>query len=148
MGEKKCWICGDIANTGEHKIKKSILKNLYSEDFSEHNMLYYKDGKFSKLQGANSNKIKYVNALCSYCNNTFTQPFDRAFDVFMKYIQENNKNIEKFRCIDFHDVYGKDFGKKQTDLFKYFTKILGCDLYEYKFSVPNDLIELLKKELF
>jgi len=148
MEEKKCWICGDVADTGEHKIKKSILKNLYNEDFMNGNMLHLKDKKITKLQGVNSNKVKYLNTLCKNCNNTFTQPFDRAFDTFVNYIQKNRSNIEKTRYINFEDVYGDDFGRKQTNLFKYCTKILGCDLYEHKFNVPNDLIQLLNKEYF
>jgi 5-methylcytosine-specific restriction endonuclease McrA len=122
MHQRKCWICRAIADTGEHKIKKSLLKNLYSVEFQEQKMLFYKNKKFRKLQGANSSLIKYSNTLCRHCNNTFTQPYDIAFDTFIKYIQKNRKTISKFRYIDFQDVYKDNFDDKLTDLYKYFTK--------------------------
>lgn len=144
---KACWICGNLANSGEHKVKKSILKSLYQEGFDNKTMLHFKNGQYLKIQGANSKKLKYF-VLCDECNNSKTQPFDLAFDKFIDYALNNSKGIIEKRFINFYDIYGNDFPKEQANLFKYFVKIFGCDLSDNGFEVPSDLIDLLDKEHF
>jgi len=50
--------------------------------------------------------------------------------------------------VDFYDVYGSDFTSGQLNLYKYFVKLLGCDLVATGFEVPPDLIDLLGKRQF
>ena len=145
---KNCWICNNEATTGEHKVKKSTLKKLFSNDFKKQEMSYYKDRKLVKIQGVDSAKVKYEKVLCSTCNNEFTQPFDLAYDIFLNYIVENFIVISQKRMINFYDIYKDDFPQKQTNLFKYFVKIFGCDLSNNGFSVPQDLVDLLYKQHF
>lgn len=144
----KCWICKGEATTGEHKVKKSTLKKIFKDDFQNNDMLHFKNNKLTKIQGVDSKKIKYTSSLCSKCNNEFTQPFDRAYDIFLDFIVKNYKLINQIRIINFFDIYGNNFPIMQTNLFKYFVKILGCDLKEHGFSVPEDLVDLLDKEHF
>jgi hypothetical protein len=146
----KCWICGNIANSGEHKIKKSSLVKIYKNNFDNKEMLYCNEDNncMVKLPGANSKKLKYQNTICTDCNNAKTQDFDLAYDIFFDYCIQNLKIIFQKRVIDFFDVYGDSFPKQQTDLFKYFVKLFGCDLYKNGRDVPFDLIELLDKENF
>jgi len=143
-----CWICNDNANTGEHKVKKSTLNKIFRHEFNNNEMFHYKNDKYTKIQGVNSKKVKYTNNLCAKCNNQLTQPFDIAYDIFFDYIVENYNLISKVRMIDFFDIYGGNFPIMQSDLFKYFIKIFGCDLSDSNFNVPEDLIELLGEELF
>lgn len=144
---KKCWICGKDADSGEHKIKKSLLNKLFSDSFKSGDMLHFKDGKYSKIHGSNSKKLKQF-VLCSDCNNTKTQPFDLAFEKFHNYVIENSEVIIKKRFINFYDIYGDDFPKQQTNLFKYFVKRFGCDLSGAGHKVPFDLVNLLNKDFF
>ncbi len=145
-----CWICGDIANSGEHKIKKSSLVKMYKNDFDKKTMLYCNENNntVNKLPEANSKKLKYLNTICSYCNNSRTQNFDIAYDIFFNYCLLNKEMILRRRMIDFFDVYGESFPKLQTDLFKYFVKLFGCDLHANGNKVPQDLINLLDKSHF
>ncbi|APW65822.1 hypothetical protein LPB137_08120 [Poseidonibacter parvus] len=143
-----CWICGKIANSREHKIKKSLLKNVFKEDFENKNMRHVKEGQTTKLAGPNSNKVKFKQVICEDCNNSKTQAYDLSFDIFIDYIRQNYININKYRMINFKEVFGESFSIQQTNLYKFFVKILGCDLSEYGFNVPTDLIELLDKEIF
>lgn len=110
-------------------------------------MLYCKNNQYSKIQGVNSKKLKYF-VLCDACNNSNTQPFDLAFDKFREYAMNNSESIIKKRFINFYDIYGEDFPKEQTNLFKYFVKVFGCDLSDNGFEVPSDLIDLFDKEHF
>lgn len=144
----KCWICGSEATTGEHKIKKSLLKEVFIDNFKNQEMLHFKNNKFTKIQGIDSSKIKYKESLCAYCNNQYTQTFDRAYDTFIDFIMNNFSSINQKRIINFYDIYKESFPKEQTNLFKYFVKIFGCDLNDNGFSVPKDIIELLNKEHF
>jgi len=138
-----CWICGELANTGEHKIKKSLLNDIFKENFDNKDLEHHKNGKCSTLQGASSKKIQYLNSLCIKCNNQKTQPSDFAFDKFFQYIKNNHKTIFKTKMIDFFLVYGDDYNLKSIDLFKYFVKIFGCDLSDNNFKVPIDLVNFL-----
>jgi hypothetical protein len=144
----KCWICEKPADSSEHKIKKSGITKTYMDSFENSKMFHLKEGTLSKLQGPNSKKIKYEKTICSYCNNTGTQDFDKAYETFFDYIQNDSSNFLYKRIIDFKEVYGANFEMRQRDLFKYFVKLFGCDLRSVNHQVPNDLPELLTKKHF
>lgn len=57
----KCWMCNEVSNTGEHKIKKSLLNSVFKDEFKNKEMMHYKDKKLSPIQGVDSKKIKYEN---------------------------------------------------------------------------------------
>ena len=143
-----CWMCGNIADSREHKIKKSLLKKIFAEDFKNKDMMHIKYGIENKIAGANSDKIKFKKVICSKCNNHKTQEHDLSFDTFINFIINNYKVIDKKRMINFQEIYGEDFPKQQLNLYKYFVKIFGCDLSENNFEVPYDLKNLLDKDSF
>ncbi len=145
-----CWICGKPSATGEHRIKKSDLverfgKGPYRGDDA---LVHVKEDRIRNLQGPDSNLVKYEKNLCAYCNNTFTQPFDRAYEEFIPWVMQNEAEVLKRRVIDFESVYGPDWANKQRDLFKFFAKCFGCWLDEAGRAVPADIIELLGKDDF
>lgn len=144
----KCWICGNQADSCEHKIKKSLLVKIFENDFKNSKVLHLKNNKFSEIQGPNSKKIKYEHSICSHCNNTKTQPFDKAYDKFFEYIQNEANSIIEKRVIDFYNLYGKDWEQDQLNLFKYFVKLFGCDLRSVEHIVPFDLPEILERKTF
>ena len=143
---KICWICGDHANSSEHKIKRSDIIQSYGnqnyQNIPEH-PVHYADGVLNKVQGSNSKYIKYSNDLCSKCNNETTQPFDKAYSLFSNYIYNNRNLIENNKEINFKDIYGDEFELQQVNLLKYFVKTLGCRINDAKLNVPNNLIMLL-----
>ncbi len=147
----KCWICGNEGDSGEHRIKKSDLiafhgKGPYKNDKS---LVMIKDGKQIPIQGPNSKYLKYSNSLCSDCNNTATQEFDRAYSTFVNYVNTHEELVLKKRFIDFEEIYGPDlFEIGQRHLYKYFMKSFGCRLVEAGLNVPRHLVDLLQKERF
>lgn len=145
-----CWICNNIADSAEHRIKKSDLISLHgSGSYQGENTLYLFRGKEEyKIQGANSKIVKYEKTLCSHCNNAFSQPFDKAYESFINYIKNNESLILKRRFIDFREVYGDDFETSQKNLFKYFVKSFGCRITDSGFLVPEDLSILLSENTF
>lgn len=118
-----CWICQtNIADTAEHALKKSDIVRKYGkgsyQNLGEKQPIHFKDGKITKLQGANSDAIKNQKDLCKQCNNSLTQPFDRTYDKFIEYVIDNYELILERRFIDFEEIYGEDFPDQQTNLFK------------------------------
>lgn len=148
---KICWICGDQANSSEHKIKRSDIIQSYGnknyQNIPEH-PVHYVDGVLNKVQGSNSKYIKYSNDLCSKCNNEMTQPFDKAYSIFSNYIYNNKELIWNKRMINFHHIYEDEFELQQKNLFKYFVKSFCCRLNDAGLPIPNDLKELLPFDFF
>ncbi len=90
-----CWICNKIADSAEHRIKKSDLGNLYGSGSykGENSVVLIRAGQESKVQGPNSKIVKYKKNLCSKCNNEFSQPFDKSYEHFITYIRQNKDLI-------------------------------------------------------
>jgi hypothetical protein len=144
-----CWICGKLADSAEHKIKKSdIVKITGTGSWKKGEFLLYQDDSFIPLQGPNSKLVKYNKILCSSCNNNFTQPFDKAYECFINYICENRDLILNQRFVDFKKVYGDNFANGQRNLYKYLVKSFGCRLAYCNSQIPTDLSRLLYQESF
>ena len=146
----KCWICHSPAETGEHKIKKSLLVAQHGKGpyLGDNALLHVINGIAHKIQGPNAATLKYNHCLCAKCNNEKTQLFDFAYDKFHQYIMNNEASIIKHRVIDFARIYGDKFEDGQRNLFKYFVKLFGRDLAKHKLDIPNDLVNIFDKEVF
>ena len=146
-----CWICNNCeASSKEHIIKKSDIKRAYGQGSYKGGSapVHVKNGAMNHVQGADSKLLKYKESLCHHCNNTFTQPFDRAYDTFVDFVYNNSDEIVRKRFIDFSEVYGERFEEGQLDLYKYLAKSFGCRLADAGESVSNDVRELLYKRNF
>lgn len=132
--KKHCCLCLETENlTGEHKIKQSALstefgkQKLYIGDFSS-------DSKLKLAQSTKSKYLKFKTRLCAKCNNQLTQPSDRAFDFLHEYmLKEINKNkISKVENL--LDVFENK--ESLINVFRYFAKILCCQIAESEGPVP------------
>jgi hypothetical protein len=145
-----CWICKQVANSAEHRVKKSDLVSLYGSGSykGEEAPVMIRDGKEFTIQGPSSKIVKYKKILCAKCNNDFSQPFDKAYESFVLYILQNEDLITKRRFIDFREVYGDEFNVAQRNLYKYFVKSFGCRLANDGYQIPEDIRALLPKNRF
>jgi hypothetical protein len=143
-------MCGSRADTREHVFKKSALESFFGAGpyRGDNGVVHVKNGKAKHVQGPDSERAKYTKILCAKCNNVRSQPFDRAFDRFVKYFRQNDKNIVCERFIDFEQVYRERWPEEQTNLFKYFVKSLGCRIADAGLSVPRDLVLLFDFPVF
>jgi hypothetical protein len=151
MNEHICWICGDtIADSAEHIFKKSDITRAYGYGSYKGSSapVHVKNGVITNIQGANSNTLKYKKTICHLCNTTITQPFDRTYDTFIKWLIENESKILKRRFVDFYEVFNDDFETSQRNLYKYFAKSFGCRLIDAGHDIPDDVTELLDKKSF
>jgi hypothetical protein len=146
----KCWICGNDADSGEHRIKKSDLITLHGKGpyKAGNSLVMIKDGKQIPIQGPNSKYLKYTQNLCEECNNSTTQKYDIAYSKFVTHLNTNENEILKKRFIDFEQIYSNNFETGQRHLYKYLVKSFGCRLVEAGRSVPAHLVDLLSKKAF
>jgi hypothetical protein len=145
-----CWICKKAADSAEHRIKKSDLVTLHGSGAykGENTLLMFRGEQEIPIQGPNSKVVKYKKILCANCNNNFSQPFDKSYELFVDYILNNEDLVIKRRFVDFRDVYGDEFEVGQCNLYKYFVKSFGCRLANDDHPVPEDLPVLLSKRRF
>jgi hypothetical protein len=150
INNQTCWICGDNANSREHKIKKSDIEKVYGKGSykGENELCLVSKGKVSPFLGSNSKIVKYDKVICEKCNNATTQPFDKAYEKFIAYIDENEDEILHKRYIDFLNIYQENLEESLRNLFKYFIKKFGCRLAHFGHQVPVDLIEILNGESY
>ena len=151
MSKKPCWICGAPSDSREHIFKKSDFVRRYGNLPFKHigGMLHFKGKKSRNVPSPKSKIISYDPIICSTCNNKTSQPWDRAYEIFEKWIFQNSGLIFEKRFIPLELVYGEDqFSFQCPNLYKYFVKSFGCRLSSIDFPVPKALVELLPQEYF
>lgn len=133
MIEQRCWICGSKKNlTGEHQLKKSILKNelrngpVYLSTDKQRNR---------KIQGFNSDKLKSDAKLCAYCNNQRTQPHDLAYDRLCSFLKL--KQIQTNERIDLKEIFPDTIHASMLNVHLYFIKKFGCEIIAN--NIPIDI---------
>ncbi len=147
-----CWWCdAGTANSAEHKFKRSDL----ARDFGRGAFLADgglaevsgRDNQVRRIQGPSSRRLKFLPVLCARCNNTRSQPFDRAYDCFIEWVMSHEIRVLTERKIDLEDVFGPQWRPQTDDVRRYFVKHVGCRLAEcaqrYKVYVGADLIAFL-----
>ncbi len=149
--EISCWICGAPADSREHIFKRSDFTRRYGSLPFKHigGMLHFKGNKGKNVPSSNSKILKYEPLICERCNNNTSQPWDKAYEIFEKWVFDNSKSIFKNRFIPLEIVYGEEkFPYQCSNLYKYFVKAFGCRLASSGASVPKDLVKLLPKKYF
>lgn len=128
---KKCWICNGNANSREHRIKKSILKNIYKDVSQKQPIFHRRDCERKRPIGSfNSKAFKFEPFICNDCNNRLTQKADRAWEKLSHFILQNWGIIKSTNVIDLVDVFGENFKENFLQVQLYFAKFLGCKIVE------------------
>ncbi|MFZ3018909.1 MAG: hypothetical protein WA056_10690 [Gallionella sp.] len=136
----KCWICGCEKMTGEHIPKASTMRDLFGS-VTQQRPLYHSSAhrRNRRMQSINSELIKY-QVLCGQCNSTMTQPYDRAWDVFWSFLNENGDAFNADTAIRFYRIFGYGARNEMLNLHLYAVKLFGCVAAE--FSIPLDIAEM------
>ena len=86
----KCWICGNEGDSGEHLVKASDIRNYFGNISIDSPVYTHNDYKRNiPIRSIKSNRFKSKALICKYCNNTRTQPHDRAWESLSNYILHN-----------------------------------------------------------
>lgn len=147
MNNNLCWICQQPATTSEHNPKRSDLKLMFRDaTFEKGNRLVKTTAAGEKIlvQGLNSKEVKYEKNLCDGCNNSGTQPYDKAYETLIDFIVKNHVAISKQKIVNLKIVYGKEVRRCQSDLFKYFAKTVGCTINATGNKVPSSLLDVIQ----
>lgn len=144
----KCWICRiNDADSCEHIIKQTDLKLRFGKGHF-HKRSFSDDSGSKRIQGPNSESVKYEYDICQDCNNSRSSDWDTAYAKFMCHIYDEKRSISESRWINLNNVYGKrDIVKSRNNLFMYFVKSFGCALNEEikhrGASMPQELSRVL-----
>ena len=147
---KTCWMCGALASSKEHRLKKADIQRFYGRGpyRGDESPVHFCSGTQTVIQGPDSKSLKYDAFLCHQCNTARTQPFDKAYDQLISWVFAHEEKVLQSRLIDFEEVYGAEFPAQQTNLYKYFAKSFGCRLTDAGYGVPKDIIELFPLPTF
>jgi hypothetical protein len=133
----KCWICGNEATTGEHKIKASDLRDLYGRVTPEQPLFLHTDQRRNqKVRSIKSKKLKFDLSLCPHCNNSLTAPYDNAWEQFSNFLREK-PSIAKGDSILLHEVFPRDTLRTMLYVHLFFVKLFGCVIVEGR--IPIDI---------
>jgi hypothetical protein len=134
-----CWICGSVADSGEHMIKASDMRLFFPKVSQKNKILHTKDnGSISKSIGTVKSDVVHFSAeICKKCNNVRTSSHDKSWVKLSKYLYEN-KGLNK---LYFTDVWGETYKANMINVHLYFAKLLGCAVESSK--VEGQQIPLL-----
>lgn len=98
-------------------------------------------------QGLNSKYLKFENPICERCNSFVTQESDRAYDQLIEQLERGGSNSEEFYRIfsDARFCKGTQL-QPYIPLYRYFAKLLGCQLADMGAPIPFHLSRFVAKE--
>ena len=139
----KCWICGGLANTREHKFKKSDLIRSSTTWAADDQPYFVGGGGMRLIPSPNAKIATFGKVLCGDCNSARTQPFDRAYETFSRWVNDAQEGIMTMPHLDFTAIYGTDFQDSVLNLQRYFIKHLGCRLASDRYEIPAGFAQSL-----
>ncbi|MBC9944499.1 hypothetical protein ICL81_08260 [Leucobacter sp. cx-328] len=134
----RCWWCGAIADSREHRVKASELR----KSFKGSDYLVLANERPSKFHGPKSPLMLFPKTMCKTCNGARSQPFDRAYDQFVTFVRERPDFFRARTSFQMSHVLA---GEPHTsaNLARYYVKNFACRIDERGFDVPKDLIDFL-----
>jgi len=131
-----CWICGDKAETREHRVKASDLRKRFGH-VNQNSPIYLHSNaeRNVNVPGIKSDKLTYTALLCARCNNELTQAHDRAWSVMSDYLDAHPPQVGS--VIDLEQVFPGRVGPSMLAVHLYFAKAFGCMIAQGR--VPIDL---------
>jgi len=129
-----CWICGSSADSREHKIKKSDLKNLLEKSPTQNSPIYIHTAlrKNQPVASLNAKALKYAPSLCTYCNSTRTQPHDFAWQRLAESLCSNNLPLGTMQHVRTNRIFPYDTRRAMRHAHLYLVKVFGCQIVEGK----------------
>jgi hypothetical protein len=75
-----CWICGDLATTGEHKTKQSDLRAVLGKP-TQAQPFYYHDNKIERNRRIGSYKGDFLKSPSRLCDPATTRELSRTISL-------------------------------------------------------------------
>ncbi len=140
-----CWWCGKVADSREHKYKKSDLVREFGpgQYKTRGGMLRITNEKDHKIQGPNSKQLKFEMNLCGRCNSAKSQKFDIAYDRFIDFIKAHENSIINSRKFKMSEIFGVNWKEEVEKVKKYYVKHICCRLAEANVYIHPKIINYL-----
>lgn len=138
-----CWWCGSIADSREHKQKKSDFIREFGRNPSNSTVII-KNEKEIIVQGPDSKHLKYEKPiLCKTCNSETSQPFDLAWDKVLSYISKEANAENLIHNLDFRLINKIEYKPIKRNFLKYLVKHISCRLASNNLKVPISFLNYL-----
>ncbi|GIB63465.1 hypothetical protein VCSRO93_3604 [Vibrio cholerae] len=125
-----CWICNAPANSGEHIVKKSDLKQMFPGVVNQQSPIYHrKNGEQKRPIGSlNAEALKYEKSICSNCNGGLTQRHDESWRTLSNTLM----SLARQRCstVDLKKVFPSSVYQSVINVQLFFAKLFGCKAIE------------------
>jgi len=134
-----CWWCGAIADSREHKFKASDLRRLGEKGGAKEDLYWSGNGttRGRVIQGIKrSDAVRFGKILCQQCNNSRSQPFDLAYELFSDYIATNRPALWTSRRLQLNKVFGSSWEASAANVARYYVKSVGCLMADNGFRPP------------
>lgn len=133
-----CWICGGVADSAEHMVKSSDFRSVFGRVTQQspvylHTLLR----KNVPIKGAGAESLKFAPSLCAYCNNTRTQPHDRAWEALSTATRQHVPPLRRNDPLPLQKAFVGKANDAMLSVHLYFVKLLGC--YSVQHGVPLPL---------
>jgi hypothetical protein len=125
-----CWICESaIADSGEHKSKKSDLKAVFG-DVSPQRPIYFHQGESRNrgVQSLDASRLKWTKVICGCCNSARTQPHDMAWDTLHAGLRKRVPSLKPGDRVRGNSIFRHDTARAMVNVHLYFAKAFGCTL--------------------
>lgn len=135
MNTPLCWICGAPADSAEHMVKSSDFRAQFGR-VTQHKPVFRHSAqeRNQRIRGANAEIMKFKPSLCSTCNNTRTQPHDRAWEQLSYTLRKQAPPLVRGSALPLAQAFGANAARAMTEVHLYFVKLFGC--YAVEGGVP------------
>lgn len=139
-----CWWCGGVADSTEHRHKKTDLKRFgtgalapvwQSEDYPTPQVI--------RSPSSKSWTVRFGKVLCRTCNGTRSQPFDRAYERFSDALVAGMDGWWRSAGFDMEGLYGESWEEDALNLARYYVKNFGCQLADGNVPPPRTMVDFL-----
>lgn len=134
----QCWICGEPASSGEHKLKASDLRAQF-KNISQQKPLYLHTQARKNLRIGSIKKSRALKSsvlLCHDCNTNLTAPYDKAWEKLSKHLR-NAKGLRKGIIVKISKFFPGCTKQGMLNVHLYFVKLFGCAIKEQ--GIPIDI---------
>lgn len=143
-----CWICRIApVSSREHKIKASDLRRHFGRSGLYVSVSGDENSKGKYAQGVNSSHLKFGSTICEQCNSDITQESDQSYDRFIRQIEDSDFYAEEIYKIFSYARFCQGFQlRPYIPLYRYFAKLLGCQLADIGAPIPLHLSRFVAKQ--
>ena len=141
----RCWWCGQTADTGEHKFKRTdLVREFGSGPWRGSTAVSQLVGdREYTLQSPGSQRLKFSTVFCGDCNSSRSQSFDFAYDDFSSYMMLEKERILSNMGFRWSGIFGRQWKDGRNLVTAYWLKHIGCRLADAGVKVDPRIIRFL-----